>query len=224
MGYHRAGFDVIGVDVKPQPHYPFPFVQADALDFLRLLSWLELQQYAAIHASPPCPRYSAAQHLHGNGADHPDLIAPTRDALRASGLPYVIENVPRAPLLDPVVICGRALGLGVKRHRLFETTFPVLVPPCPEGHDGDWISVFGDGALTRTPRGGQARIDGKHNGKGAHDGRVHVPHAQAKIAMGIDWMNRDELSDAIPPDYTELVGAQLLSTLTFNEGLLTRTS
>jgi DNA (cytosine-5)-methyltransferase 1 len=217
MGYHRAGFDVVGVDIRPQPRYPFEFLQADALEvasdeFFR--GWLS---FDAIHASPPCQAYSAggqiwASRLGPQLERHPDLIGPTRVLLEQTGLPYVIENVERAYawLRDPATICGLALGLGVKRHRLFETSYPVMVPPCPGGHPGDWISVFGGGALSRTPRGGQARVDGKHNGRGANDGRVHIPHAQAAVAMGIDWMTRDELSEAIPPAMTELIGHQLM--------------
>jgi DNA (cytosine-5)-methyltransferase 1 len=216
MGYHRAGFEVVGVDHKPQPRYPFEFVQADALGYLYALTWLELLQFAAIHASPPCQAFSSARSLWDSrlGDDrHPDLIGPTREALTATGLPFVIENVERAPLLDPVTICGLSLGLGVRRHRIFETSFPVMVPPCHSKHAGDWISVFGGGALSRTPKDGQKRVDGKHNGKGAYDGRTHIKHEAAKVAMGIDWMGRDEMSDAIPPAYTELIGAQLMAQL-----------
>jgi DNA (cytosine-5)-methyltransferase 1 len=212
VGYDRAGFEVVGVDVRPQRHFPFRFWQADALE---LEPWM-LGAFDAVHASPPCQAYSAGGNLWlTRKADdrHPDLIGPVRELLRAGGVPYVIENVERAPLLQPVTVCGRALGLGVRRHRLFEASVALMVPPCPGGHPGDWLSVFGGGALTRTPRGGQARIDGRHNGAGSYDGRRHATHAEASAAMGIDWMSRRELSEAIPPDYTELIGAQLLQAI-----------
>ena len=123
----------------------------------------------------------------------------------------MIENVVGAPLIEPVTICGTSCGLGVKRHRLFETSFPVLVPPC-DGHDNFAVSVFGGGALSRTPVGGGARdaVTGRHS---TMQRRVHVAHKDAQVHMGIDWMTRDELSEAIPPAYTELIGHQLLQHL-----------
>ena len=200
MGYHRAGFDVVGVDIRPQPRYPFKFVQADALE------WQDFDGFDAIHASPPCQAYTVANNIHGR-TDHPDLIAPTRELLRQTGLPYVIENVPRAPLIDPVMICGLSVGVNVKRHRLFETSFPVMVPPCHSKHQGDWLLVFGHTVLER----------GHEIGRTAKDGprirRKHVSTDRGREAMGIDWMTRDELSEAIPPAYTELIGAQLLDHL-----------
>jgi DNA (cytosine-5)-methyltransferase 1 len=218
-GYAAAGFEVVGVDIKPQPHYPFRFIQADVLD---LMAWKGPLGFIpdVIHASPPCQAFSAggnlwASRLGSAMTRHPNLIGPTRDLIQATGLPYVIENVERAKrwLIEPHLICGRALGLGVKRHRLFESSELLFVPPCPTGHPGEWISVFGGGGLTRTPPGGQRRIDGKHNGRGANDGRVHVSHAEASVAMGIDWMTRDELSESIPPAYTEWIGTQLRASL-----------
>lgn len=145
MGYHRAGFDVAGVDIRPQPNYPFEFHQDDAFDvFDRIssghhMSWID--QFDAIHASPPCQAYSVANNIHGR-KDHPELIEAARGLLQETGLPYVIENVPGAPLIDPVTICGLSVGLNVKRHRLFETNFPLMVPPCCD-HTGDWLLVFG---------------------------------------------------------------------------------
>jgi DNA (cytosine-5)-methyltransferase 1 len=205
------------VDLHPQPRYPFTFVQMDAL---AVEDAFDLRAFDAIHASPPCQFASAGGHIWesrlGPASErHPNLIPPTRALLERAGRPYVIENVERARawLKDPSLLCGLALGLGVKRHRLFETTFPMMVPPCHSNHEGEWISVFGGGALSRTPRGGQARVNGKHNGKGANDGRVHISHEDAKRAMGIDWMQRDEMSEAIPPAYTELIGHQLMQSL-----------
>lgn len=183
MGYHRAGFDVVGVDTKRQRHYPFPFIQADALQYVAEHG----REYDAIHASPPCQAYSRSAALHTN-LHHPKLIVPTRAALRATELPYVIENVVGAPLLSPIVLCGTMFGLKVFRHRLFESNLALL----QERHavhsgktvksGGEYVSVFG------------------------HEHRL----AEGRAAMGIDWMNRDELAQAIPPAYTEYVGRQLL--------------
>ncbi len=205
VGYHRAGFDVVGVDIKPQPNYPGDFIQADAIEFLETAITFAGKQYDAqplesfdaIHASPPCQAYTRARALRVDKIEHPDLIGPTRELLKRTGLPYVIENVPGAPLHNPVQLCGTAFGLGwsdweLQRHRLFETTFPLRSPGC--FHSLPAISVVGHGATkaTRTRLGRNPRI------------------AEKRAAMGIDWMNRDELSEAIPPVYTEYVGNWLL--------------
>jgi DNA (cytosine-5)-methyltransferase 1 len=210
VGYARAGFDVVGVDVKRQPNYPFDFIQGDALWFLEThgvratLPQLGGRDFDAIHASPPCQAYSIANNIHGR-KDHPRLIEPTREALIATGLPYIIENVPGAPLINPVTICGLALGLNVKRHRLFETNFPLLVPPCPPGHPGDWLLVFGHTVLER---GHEIRRTAKN---GPVIRRKHTTTERGREAMGIDWMTRDELSESIPPTYTELIGRELMA-------------
>lgn len=204
VGYHRAGFDILGVDHKPQPRYPFPFVQSDALEWL---ASADLSEVDAIHASPPCQAYSAANNIHRR-TDHPDLIEPTRRVLRKTGLPYVIENVPGAPLRQPYVLCGLALGLNVKRHRLFETDLTMLVPPCQRGHPGDWLLVFGHTVLERRHQSGRTVKDGPI----LH--RRHVSTDRGRKAMGIDWMNRDELSQAIPPEYTKFIGGWLLAAIT----------
>lgn len=206
MGYHLAGFEVVGVDIEPQPRYPFEFHQADAMTF-------PLDGFDAIHASPPCQAYSAGKNMwKGRLPDdrHPDLVDATRERLRASGLPYVIENVEGAPLTNYVVLCGDMFGLGVKRHRLFETSFFIWNPPvCRSSHPDFVVSVFGGGALSRTPEGGTT-VHGTGN---FMQRRVHVSHEMAKQAMGIDWMTRDELSQAIPPAYTRFIGTQLLAHL-----------
>jgi DNA (cytosine-5)-methyltransferase 1 len=200
VGYHRAGFDVVGVDINPQPHYPFEFHQADAMTF-------PLDGYDAIHASPPCQAYSVANNIHGN-TNHPDLLPATRDALNATGLPWIIENVPGAPMTSYVVMCGLTLGLNVKRHRWFESNISLLVPSCPRGHRGDWVSVFGHTVLER------GHVIGKAKGGGNRiKRRRHLGTDVGRVAMGIDWMNRDELSEAIPPAYTEHIGRQLLEHL-----------
>jgi DNA (cytosine-5)-methyltransferase 1 len=203
VGYHRAGFDVVGVDIAPQPNYPFQFHRADALTF-------PLDGFDAVHASPPCQAFTAGGNMwKGRLPDdrHPDLIGLTRARLVASGLPYVIENVERAPLLNSVRVCGTSLGLRVKRHRLFECSFPAMGVPC-DGHRAFTVSVFGGDALSRTPPGGGARDDtGRH---AVMQRRVHVAHVEASAAMGIDWMTRDELSQAVPPAYTEHIGHYLM--------------
>jgi len=187
MGYHRAGFDVTGVDLFPQPRYPFEFVQADAVDYL-----LEHgHEYDAIHASPPCQAFTNAQKLMGN--EHPDFITPAREMLERIGLPYVIENVPGAPLESPFELCGSMFGLGTYRHRLFETNFYVAVPDHPK-HEA------------RTTKMGRKPIDGE---------MMHVVGnfsgvEKAKRAMGIDWMNRDGLRESIPPAYTQYIGETLM--------------
>ncbi len=222
MGYHRAGFDVVGVDIKPQPRYPFVFLQMDAIEALKLLNIgasigygtpLHLTDFAAIHASPPCQGYSAAKHMWKNRLPndrHPDLVAVTRERLIESGLQFVIENVVGSPLENPLVLCGDMFCLGVKRHRLFETSFFCFHPaPCRRKHPQYSVSVFGGGALSRTPSGGWSKGTGNFMQK-----RTHVPHEKAKVAMGIDWMTRDELSQAIPPAYTYWVGCRLMEILT----------
>lgn len=202
MGYHRAGFtEIVGVDIKPQPRYPFEFIQGDALEFLKQHGG----EYDVIHASPPCQAYSAANNIHGR-KDHPDLIEPTRRLLMSIGKPWVIENVERSPLLYPTLICGLALGLGVRRHRLFESDRLFFGTGCGD-HRQDYASVFGGGAR------GRAHQTGRTAKGGPITRRPTLPLSRAKAAMGIDWMTRDELSQAIPPAYTEFIGRQLLAQL-----------
>jgi DNA (cytosine-5)-methyltransferase 1 len=191
MGYHRAGFEVVGVDIKPQPHYPFRFIQWDALEYV---AWNVADDFDAIHASPPCQAYSNAQRIKQN--EHPDLVGPSRELLQAAGLPYIIENVSGAPLINPVRLEGQMFGLNTNRPRLFECSFPVempvlIPPPLPQAKMG------------RRPKRGEA-IQVVGNFTDIDAGRA---------AMGIDWMTRRELSQAIPPAYTEYIGAQLLRVL-----------
>lgn len=191
MGYQRGGFEVVGVDINPQPNYPFEFHQADALEFVAGHGW----EFDAIHASPPCQRWTTAQKIRGN--EHPDLIRPLRALLVDLGLPYVIENVEGAPLHSPVMICGGMFpGLRVYRHRLFETTFPVAIPAHPE-HAAKLTK------MGRPPRDGEfMHVVGNFSGVAA-----------ARRAMGIPWMTRDELREAIPPAYTGFLGEVLLASL-----------
>jgi DNA (cytosine-5)-methyltransferase 1 len=196
-GYADAGFEVVGVDIEPQPRYPFEFIQADALTFP--LDWFD-----AVHASPPCQAHSAMAVM-WNAGTHPDLIEPIRKRLIAAGLPYVIENVVGAPLDHPVRICGAALGLGTSthqlaRHRLFETNFPVMVPPCAHGQRPT-LGIYGDHARDR-----RRSIRIGYGQMGAADGL-----AAARQSMGIDWMNWREISQAIPPAYTEHIGHYLMA-------------
>lgn len=206
MGYHRAGFDeIVGIDIVPQKNYPFTFIQADALN-----PPVRLEDFDLIHASPPCQAYSAGKNMwKGRLADdrHPDLVAPTRRLI--GGYAHVIENVVGAPLENPTTLCGDSFGLGVKRHRLFETSWFIWSPPaCRSDHPDFVVSVFGGGALSRTPTGGWTNGIGNFMQR-----RVHVAHEQAKTHMGVEWMTRDELSQAIPPAYTEYIGTQFLDQL-----------
>ena len=196
VGYHRAGFDVVGVDNRSMPRYPFEFHQADALEFLAA----HTSEFDAVHASPPCQRYSNAAKRAGTHLRHPDSVEPCRKALEACGLPYVIENVPGSPLRTWFKLCGTMFRLKVRRHRYFEVNWdlPVMLPfQCD--HSYRVFSVFGHGSGNRN---GNKRPDA---------GTV----AEWKDAMGIDWMIRDELSQAIPPAYTEFIGRQLISVLTY---------
>lgn len=203
MGYYRAGFDVVGVDIKPQPHYPFPFILGDALDILHRMilgekflasdgHWYGLADFVAIHASPPCQGYSEMLKIHKNKGEHPDLIAQTRDELLRTGKPWIIENVPGAPLRVDLMLCGTMFGLKIIRHRHFETNpvIAVLLPPC--NHAGVYDPWHGDGRTAD----------------------------KFRDAMGIDWMpvaggrNKGGSVDlAIPPAYTEFIGKQLMVTL-----------
>lgn len=213
MGYHRAGFDVIGVDIKPQSHYPFRFIQGDALE-----PPVDLLAFEAIHSSPPCQAFSTLRHM-WNSKDHQDLIDRTRELLRASGRAYVIENVRGSTLQPWLQLCGSQFGLGVgdaelRRHRLFETSFPIMAPPCWHGQRPLTVTVVGHAGGMRTR---QKRVIGVY-GEHGRDRRRRVSAqdfstAERREAMGIDWMMGKELSQAIPPAYTEFIGEQLLQVL-----------
>jgi DNA (cytosine-5)-methyltransferase 1 len=185
-GYQLAGFHVTGVDIEPQPRYiGDEFHQADALTF-------PLDGFDAIHASPPCQAYSWTTHRWPDRDKRPAHIDGTRDRLVASGVPYVIENVVGAPLIDPVVLCGVQFGLEVIRHRLFESNVWLLrMPHIPHRgtvKDGTYVTVAGHGGDNIKGRGGRAA---------------------KQRAMGIDWMDDIELNESIPPAYTEWIGGQL---------------
>ena len=194
-GYHRAGFDVVGVDIKPQPHYPFEFHQADAMTF-------PLDGFDVIHASPPCQGYSSLKGLVGNV--RAKLIPWVRDALRRSCGVWVVENVVGAPLINPVTLCGSMFGLGVWRHRLFEMSAPpLMVPQCQHSLCPEPVDVTGTGGP----------FNGERAAPGGGVSRKPRNLAHAREVMGIDWMGRRELSEAIPPAYTEWIGRQLLAAL-----------
>lgn len=199
MGYHRAGFTVVGVDINPQPNYPFEFHQADALTF-------PLDRFDAIHASPPCQRYSNLARRNGNATDWPDLIEPVRRRLNATGKPWVIENVVGSPLRSPIVLCGSMFnGLRVYRHRLFESNCP-LTPPSHPRHTK--LCYTRD---KRKPHYG--KLDEWEAFVMVNAGG-NCSKAAAADAMGIDWpTTKVELNEAIPPAYTEHIGRQLMGAL-----------
>lgn len=197
-GYSAAGFNVVGVDIAPQPHYPYEFHQSDAIEFVLRHG----REFDLIHASPPCQAYSTVRWLveaRCGPRNYPDLVALTREALCRVGRPYVIENVPGAPLVDPILLCGEMFGLRVFRHRLFETSFFLLAPPHP-----------------RHPR--KATTNAYRGISGFRYGATHINVAgnnfileDAKIAMGLHCdMTRKEITQAIPPAYTEFVGLSFL--------------
>lgn len=189
-GYQKAGFYVEGVDIVAQPRYcGSEFHQADMLTF-------PLEGFDAVHVSPPCQRWSRMSACRPGLADtYPDLIAPMRERLVTSGLPYVIENVPGSPLIEPMLLCGSMFGLGTYRHRLFESNVPLHAPDHPK-------HVIPTSRAGHWKPGTMMSISG------------HVaPWSVAKQAMGIDWMSRDELVEAVPPAMGLCVGEQLLAAL-----------
>lgn len=195
-GYRQAGFHVTGVDLEPQPRYcGDAFYRGDALAFL-----LEFgHEFDVIHASPPCQRFTAYKRRGGGvGDDHLNLISETRQLVRALRVPYVIENVPGAPLVDPVQMCGSSFGLNVRRHRLFEANWPLTAPPCDHG----WQTPRFAPATNRTNLRRTVEV-----------GVYRIPLAVQQAAMGIDWMRLPELSQAIPPAYTQHIGEHLAAHL-----------
>jgi DNA (cytosine-5)-methyltransferase 1 len=200
MGYSQAGFDIVGVDICPQPNYPFSFIQADVLE----LPADFFLGFDALHASPPCQSYSDLAKRNGNADKWPRLIEPIRRIFRQTGLPYVIENVEGAPLINPLMLCGTMFpGLRVLRHRLFEANFLMIAPKHgkhPKVHTFDKRkSHYGKTNewrdFVQVTGGGNCSV------------------AAARVAMGIDWMNKNELNEAIPPAYTRFIGEQLLAHL-----------
>lgn len=196
QGYADAGFTVVGVDIEPQPHYPFEFHQGDAVEFIRAHG----REFDLVHGSPPCQRYTKGAGQAGSRDRHPDLVAPTREAMRTTGRPYVIENVEEArrDLVNPVMLCGDGLGIGVFRHRLFETSFPVGQPDHPR-HSGR----VGDGRFVT--------VTGHTGGSSSRDGWINGTVTDWRRAMGTPWMTAAEMAQAIPPAYTEWIGRSFLA-------------
>jgi len=242
MGYHRAGFEVVGVDIKPQPHYPFEFIQCDWEEALRYLPglWERDGVAYAIHASPPCQRYSDMTKRWGRSNNHPDLIAPVREELQALEVPFVIENVECSPLKNPLTLCGSMFGLnagsyykcgcgykfeyelgkygcpncegdnigilyyryGLRRHRLFETSWGILLPPMSCNHQGQALGVYGN------PGGSSKR-----------DNIKFASFRDWQEGMRIDWMTVAEMREAIPPAYTEYIGKHLIQSSFNHKGV-----
>jgi len=203
MGYYRAGFtDIVGVDIKPQKHYPYPFefVQGDALEYVAEHG----TEFDAIHASPPCQAYSVTRNLHKRS--YPDLVGITRESIRLTGKPYVIENVPGSPLINPLMLCGTMFGLKVIRHRLFESNTDLGLSPASCNHNG---TVSGNRSLCDGKRVTPCLNKFDYITVTGHDFIL----ADARIAMGIDWMGQNEISQAIPPAYTEWIGSGMLRRL-----------
>jgi len=206
MGYHRAGFEVVGVDVEPQPDYPFEFWQLDAMTVLR--SWDVGGTFDAVHASPPCQGETSLRVLHQD-REYERLLVPVLEALAPLSIPWVVENVDNAdapPGLYKVRLCGSSFGLRVRRHRWFWSNVAMLMPPCDHrSQDGRLVGVYGSS-------------DGDHPDGFKHPGRKRGPRqattAEAREVMDMPWVTRRRgLTNAVPPAYTEWIGAQLLAHL-----------
>jgi len=188
MGYYRAGFtDITGIDNRPMPRYPFRFIQADALEYLAEHG----HEYDVIHASPPCQAYTQARRLQGN-REHPDLIVPVRDLLAQTGKPWIIENVPGAPIRGDLMLCGTMFGLKIIRHRYFELSWPANFLTMTCNHRGVYDPWHGTGRTAN----------------------------KFREAIGIDWMpvgggthKQGSIDEAVPPAYTEWIGKQLMQAL-----------
>lgn len=224
VGYAQAGFEVVGVDIRPQPNYPFEFIQADCL----ALDPAFIAGFDAVHASPPCQWFSRTHGIHqkgrkggGNGGykvprardareDHPDLMAPTRALLRASGRPYIIENVQDAhrSMIDPILLCGTMFGLRVYRHRVFETSF-LAIPPAHPAHTHGVTSGAGN------ERGrGRGYSASTHGAQMITVAGNNFNRLEGMAAMGVDWhATQKEVAQMIPPAYTEYLGRQLIALL-----------
>ena len=211
MGYHRAGFEVVGVDINPQPNYPFEFAQGDALTVLDMGLWR--MGFDVIHASPPCQGYSTLRVM-PNAREHPLLVERVRGGCQLTGLPYVIENVVGAPLLNPLMLCGSMFGLqsndgrGLRRHRLFEihpSSLDLSAPPCV--HPPRTIGIYGEKARDIAQEKRHYAQPKATRGKPIG---VVLPWSQAEEAMDIDWMTRKEMCESIPPAYTAFIGRQLI--------------
>jgi DNA (cytosine-5)-methyltransferase 1 len=193
MGYHQAGFEVTGVDTKGKRNYPFEFIQVDAREILSDINFLK--EFDVVTGSPPCQLYSRTKHLRdaqGGNARAIDMVPETREAFIKSGKPYVIENVPGSPLIDPITLCGSSFGLRVRRHRNFESNIKLQGLPCEHKSQGRPIGVYGS-KNDNIPKGG----------------KTASTLEEAQEAMGIDWMGWRQIVLAIPPAYTKFIGGQI---------------
>lgn len=186
VGLARAGFTVVGVDIAPQPNYPFDFVQMDALE-------CSTQGFDFIWASPPCQAFTAYRRRKDHVAPRPNLIPAVRAKLLSTSVPWVIENVPGAPLQAPIQLCGSSFGLDIRRHRIFESNYLLTAPDCDHG----W----------QTPRFPQA-TNRKNRRRTVEIGVWRIPLQTQHRAMDIDWMTRPELSQAIPPAFAYHIARQ----------------
>jgi DNA (cytosine-5)-methyltransferase 1 len=213
MGYHRAGFEVVGVDIAPQPRYPFEFIQADAIEYL---SETMAVGFDVVHASPPCQAYSIMRNLPWlRGREYWNSVSPTRAALQCLDVPWVMENVSGAPL-DGIFLCGTMFGLRQPdggpeyRHRLFESTLFMLAPGHPKHHE---TVVAGPMLGRRADRlsgiGGAEGWCSRSLDNGGHGTKDRQVWGQS---LGIDWMRNADLSQAIPPAYTEWIGRHFIAT------------
>ena len=206
VGYHRAGFDVTGVDNRPQPRYPFQFHQADAMTY-------PLDGYDAIHASPVCKLYSAATPAWAR-KNHQNQIPPIRKRLEATGLPWVIENVPGAPLRADYKLCGCIMGLPeLRRERWFETSWHGFDMRAPCYHPLQPVTVSGHGEPSGPRLIRRRVITVAGGGRDRRKPRRDADVSDWRRVMGINWMTRDELAQAIPPAYTRFIGARLMEHL-----------
>jgi DNA (cytosine-5)-methyltransferase 1 len=210
-GYHRAGFDVTGVDSDANrgKRYPYVFIHADAVEYVKAFG----HKFDAIHASPPCQRFTHGNVVGEQASKHPDLITPVREALASIDVPWVIENVPRAPLIDPITLCGTMFDLTatdddgtvvhLQRHRLFESNVALSAPgPCRHVGVTQWAGSYGG-----------ARRD-KHEARHVRRGGYVPSVTVQERLLGIDWMTQTALRQSIPPAYTRWLGGLLLARLT----------
>lgn len=214
VGYARAGFRVVGVDKEPQPNYPFEFYQGDAIEFIEKYG----RHFDVIAGSPPCQSYTKLEAL--TKSTVPKLIIPTREAMIRAGKPYVIENVESkatyAEMVNPIRLCGSSFNLRVRRHRLFESNLDLSAPPCDHG----WQDASPIYKIRRSKSRGGSYMSGVapvygHGGKLLLEGFDTATNMREELrimgeAMGIDWMTREELVQAIPPAFTEFLGRQII--------------
>lgn len=225
VGYYDAGFEIVGVDIRSQPNYPFEFHLADALEF-------PLDGFDAIHASPPCQKFSIMRRGMWKNREHPDLINPIRNRLAKIGIPYIMENVCGSPLRSDLILCGTKFALQtsegsqLRRHRIFELNWPPpLTPPCCHNQYAT-IRVYGGGQDSQgrynqelrrvsVPPGAEHRrpatigVYGNSGGRSRRDGYDFYGVSKRCEAMKIDWMTGKELNEAVPPAYTEFIGRHL---------------